>query len=869
MAEDNRDRPGEPVTRVVAEFLEGATGTDGQPPSLPSEKIGPYTIVSEIGRGGMGCVLEAVQEEPLRRRVAIKLILAGIDTEDVMRRFESERRALALMSHPNVARVYDAGSTDEGRPYFAMELVEGEPITSYCDDLVLPVSRRLELFLQVCAGVHHAHQKGVIHRDLKPGNVLVTSVDGEPVPKIIDFGVAKAVHDETEAAGGQTRLGQWVGTPAFMSPEQITDSANVDVRSDVYSLGVLLYLLLAGALPFEPASTGDSSGELLRYRVLTEDPPRPSERFNQLRDEAASVAARRGSDPRRLLRSLRGDLDWVAMKALSRNLAQRYQSVSELAADVRRHLRHEPVSAGPPAVSYRVGRFLRRHAVASVAAGAVAVALVGGLAGTVVGLVQARAAEETARREAETSRRVADLLASIFSVADPAEGNGNTVTAREILDRGAARVETELAGEPAVRARLEAVLTRVYHNLGLYDQAVSHMQRAIEARRAVDGAADRGVAFLLLDLAWMQRQQGDLEAGRATMDEALDVIGEHHVDDLQLHAGALFVSGVLERDLGRLESARRSLEEALSIREQEYGPEDLRVAWTLLQLGWTHFLADETQLSLRRYERALELMERLTGPDSYESTTCRSELATVLGAAGEVDRARALYAEIIEHQERTLGPHHPILAATVNNLGTLLWFAGEVEEAGRCFERTLEIRRAGLGPRHPDVAVALMNVAVFYASTGRWHESRPMYEEAAAIQTEIYGPDHPNVARTFLNLAGAEAHHGDRRVAEDHYERALGILRRCDAVDSSRVSYDLACYWAAMGDRQRALEFARRAVDQGFGPLGFAPGLHLLDGDPEFEALRSAAGTPSEGSRTEPAGPQAEGSSRPVEDDAA
>ena len=427
-------------------FHDEATGSGSELPTplhpatiLPDtpEQIGRYRILQKIGSGGMGEVFEAQQDKPLRRRVALKIIKWGMDTEQVVARFESERQALALMDHPNVARVFDAGATDEGRPFFATEFVKGVPITEYCDTRRLNPRSRLELFIQVCRGAQHAHQRGIIHRDLKPTNILVTDVDGEPTAKIIDFGVAKAISQRITEQTVFTELGQWIGTPEYMSPEQAgMRGFDIDTRTDVYSLGVLLYELLVGVQTFEVNELRSSGFDEMRRKIREQDPPRPSTRVSTGAKASSSEAAdRRQTDPPSLARMLRGDLDWIVMKALEKDRNRRYESPADFATDVERHLRDEPVLASPPSVSYRAGKFVRRYRAAVIAGGLILVSLVSGLAVATVGMVRAQRAERLANAQVE-------LLVGMFDSLDPmrdtlesgtTRSGGSTANSCEVL----------------------------------------------------------------------------------------------------------------------------------------------------------------------------------------------------------------------------------------------------------------------------------------------------------------------------------------------------------------------------------------------------------------------------------------------------
>ena len=465
-------------------------------------QIGPYRILERVGDGGMGVVYRAEQQEPIRRQVALKLIKLGMDTKSVVARFESERQALALMNHPNIAGVLDAGASERGRLYFVMEYVPGVPITEYCDTNRLGTRDRLELFMQVCEGVQHAHQKGIIHRDIKPSNVLVAVCDGKAVPKIIDFGVSKAVGQRLSERTVYTELGQPIGTPEYMSPEQAEMSGlDVDTRTDVYSLGMLLYELLVGTLPFDPTEFRQSGYDEIRRRIREDEPSRPSRRVSAIGAASTEHAERRRTDPTGLRRQLRGDLDWIVMKALEKDRTRRYASPSELAADIRRHLDDEPVLAGPPGAAYRVGKFVRRHRLGV----AFATTLLGLLiAFAVVMAVQtARVSRERDRAnlEADTAHQVTDFLIGLFKVSDPREARGETITAREVLDRGARRVRGELSGQPLVQARLMEAIGIVYMYLGLFDEADTLSRQSLAIREDILGEEHVEVATIMSNLA--------------------------------------------------------------------------------------------------------------------------------------------------------------------------------------------------------------------------------------------------------------------------------------------------------------------------------------------------------------------------------
>ena len=427
------------------------------------DRIGPYEILGVLGRGGMGVVYHAAQHEPLHREVALKTVAEGLDAEKILQRFDAERQVLARMNHPSIANVYDAGFTEDGIPYFAMEYVNGPSLIEYCDSRGLEIEERIKLFSQACEAVFHAHQKGILHRDLKPSNILVAEVDGVPLCKLIDFGIAKAIEASDEDRAQLTHAEEIVGTLAYLSPEQIEGNADIDVRTDVYSLGLVLYELLVGTLPHEPESYRNWVAVAASQ---TEDPPTLSKRLLTLDDVLAAVAEARSTTPSDLRKQLSGEPAWIVAKALERERDRRYETPLALAEDLERHLRNEPVAAGPPSAAYRARKFIRRHRAGVMGAAAVAVALVGGIISTSVGLVRAREAEARAQEEAATANQVSDFMVGLFQAGNPGGQEGNQVSAREILDRGVEEIETGLRGQPAIQGRLLLTMGRAYSGLG-------------------------------------------------------------------------------------------------------------------------------------------------------------------------------------------------------------------------------------------------------------------------------------------------------------------------------------------------------------------------------------------------------------------
>ena len=498
------------VTRV--ESGNGFSATEG-----PGTVIDRYKLLQEIGEGGFGLVFMAEQREPVRRMVALKIVKAGMDTKEVIARFEAERQALALMDHPNIARVLDGGTTASGRPYFVMDLVKGTPITEFCDQNQLSMEARLRLFMQVCAGVQHAHQKGIIHRDLKPSNVLVTLEQGQPVPKVIDFGIAKAMGEKLTKRTLFTRFEQLIGTPAYMSPEQAEwGGVDIDTRSDIYSLGALLYELLTGTTPFEKETLAHAALDEVRRMIREADPPRPSTRLQGLGQRLNEIAQRRHAEPSLLARLVRGDLDWIAMKALDKDRTRRYETANALARDVERHLDGELVVACPPSKTYRARKFIRRHRLGIASVVGMAMALVAGLAAALYGLHKAR--EETAVAEA-----ISDFLRNgLLAQANPERGLDRELRLRDVVDRAAARIEGRFTNQPSVEAALRLTLGETYMSMAERQRAEAQLQRAVTLYTTGPAASARERLEAMRCLATVR---DDREMLRRTVEEAQSVLG--------------------------------------------------------------------------------------------------------------------------------------------------------------------------------------------------------------------------------------------------------------------------------------------------------------------------------------------------------
>jgi len=652
--------------------------TQAQPSATRAvEMIGPYRLLRRVGEGGMGEVWLAEQTHPVRRQVALKIIKAGMDTTQVVARFEAERQALAVMDHPAIARVFDAGATPEGRPYFVMEYVRGEGIASYCNKHKLSIPSRIDLFLQVCDGVQHAHQKGIIHRDLKPSNILVTVQDDRPVPKIIDFGVAKAITQHLTDRTLYTEQGVLIGTPEYMSPEQAEmTELDIDTRTDVYALGVVFYELLTGALPFDGKALREKGVEEIRRTIREVDPPRPSTRVTTL--AASSETNERTT--RELARDLRGDLDWITMCSLEKDRTRRYGSVSDLAADLRRHVEHLPVLASPPSTVYRARKFARRHRAGVLVAATLASLLV---AFAVTMTVQARRITrewERANREAQAAKEITEFLVGLFSVSDPSQAKGNTVTAREILDQGAQRIGA-LSSQPPLQARLQRTLGGVYTSLGLYALADPLLERALETERRVLGLDSRetmDTLFAVGELRYYELRFGEAEAAyREAAQRRRAVLGADARDTLE--ADMAVASACMQQN--RFDEAERLFRPALERQQRVLGDDDSLTLNTLNEMSVLYFRQGRYAEGMPFIERAWRLHLKLFGENAPRTLISQGNLADTLAKLKRYDEAEQLFRTAITGQERVLGRQHPTTRRTVAKLVVMYEAWGKSEKA--------------------------------------------------------------------------------------------------------------------------------------------------------------------------------------------
>jgi eukaryotic-like serine/threonine-protein kinase len=744
--------------------------------------IGHYKLVEKIGEGGMGTVYRALQERPVRREVALKIIKLGMDTDQVIARFEAERQALALMDHQNIAKVLDAAATDTGRPYFVMDLVVGVPITVFCDRNHLSVRERIELFIPVCLAIQHAHQKGIIHRDVKPSNVLVALADGRPVPKVIDFGVAKAIDQQLTEKTMFTQYGVIVGTLEYMSPEQAGHGTlDVDTRSDVYSLGVLLYELLTGSTPLERSKLRQAAfAEVLR-RIREEEPPKPSTRLSNSRDALPSIGAQRQTDPARLTKLVKGELDWIVMKSLEKDRTRRYDSARDFARDLERYLSGDPVEAGPPRVGYKLRKLARKHAAVLATAGAFAGLLV--LAAALSSFLAVRAsraemkarqaaatadlarqaeaqvrqkaedernralnAEQMARDEgAKTKTVLAFFQDKVLAAARPKDqegGLGVNATIRAAVDAAESGIEKSFAGQPEVEMLIRDTLGESYWYLGEPDRAIRQFERALALRRQTKLGPDHpDMVASIANLAVVYRDAGRNSESIPLLEEVVAKMKSAHGPDHLDTLTSITNLAVAYRDAGRFSDAIPLLKQSLKAKEAKLGPDAPQTLMGRNTLALAYRDAGRIAEALPFQKETLELTERKLGRDQPTTLTAMNSLALIYQDAGRIAEAVPLFEEVLKRRHAALGADHPSTVNSTNNLAVAYRAAGRSAEALPLLEQTLKGRRARLGFEHPETLASMDSLAAAWLETGRTAEAESLWRDCLAIRERKFADD--------------------------------------------------------------------------------------------------------------------------------
>ncbi|MGO9468406.1 MAG: tetratricopeptide repeat protein [Isosphaeraceae bacterium] len=759
------------------------TAIGSAPPAITERagsRIGPYKLLQKLGDGGMGTVYMAEQETPVRRQVALKIIKPGMDSDLVVARFEAERQALALMDHENIARVFDAGTTDTGRPFFVMELVHGVPITDYCDQSRLTPPARLELFVSVCHAIQHAHQEGIIHRDIKPSNVLVTLYDGKPVPKVIDFGIAKAIEQRLIERTMFMQFGSIVGTPEYMSPEQAGLSAlGVDTRSDIYSLGVVLYELLTGTTPLEHEKLiGAAYDEIIR-RIRDEEPPMPSTRVSSLKSTLHGVSAHRRTEPQRLPRIYRGELDWIVMKALEKDRTRRYDTAGGFARDIQRYLAGDAVDASPPSATYRLRKFARKHRAALVGVMAFAALLFLGAVlssweairatqaeRSAVALAlratqakrharlerdramaaeaQAKAEEEKAHRSAAEARSVLDFFDNrVLAAARPQGqegGLGKDVTIRQAIDAAVARIAGAFPDQPAVEASIRAELRLTYHYLGEPALAIRQLERALELRAAKLGPDDPDTLTSQNNLASGYKAAGQWDRAIALFERTLAArrarLGPDHPDTLASQNNL----ALAYRDGGRWDQAIRLFEQTLAAQTARLGADHPFTLLTQSNLAPAYVAAGQTDRAIALLERTLKLRRARLGGDHPSTFSTQNNLALAYQAAGRLDRSITLFEQTLASLQVKLGKDHPRTLITEHDLALAYQEQGNLTQAESMLRDVAAGRARSLGAHNPVVAQSLIALGDNLLKERKWADAEPVLRQGLAI-LEAQRPD--------------------------------------------------------------------------------------------------------------------------------
>lgn len=782
--------------------------------ALAGQRLGPYRFVRKLGSGGMGDVWLAERaDDEYQQRVAIKLVRAGVFSAQIHSRLRMERQILASLQHPNIARLLDGGRASDGTPYLVLEYIDGEPIDVYCDRRRLRLDARIRLFQQICATVHYAHQNLVVHRDLKPNNILITQ-DG--TPKLLDFGIAKLL-DTRQAAGtlAVTHLGYRVMTPTHASPEQIRGDA-ITTASDIYVLGLLLYELLAGRKPFDFSGSTLSDMERL---VCEHEPTAPSALLAQTARSSPEliedIAACRLTNAARLQKELRGDLDNIVMMAMRTDAARRYGSAEQLATDLDRHLQGMPVIATSDTWTYRARKFIRRHALPVVAAAA-AIAMLAAFA-TITFVQSQRIARErdTATAERVRAEQVSSFLVELFELSDPSKSRGNQVTAREMLDIGARRVNIGLADQPETRATLLETIGRVYKSLGLYADSTALLENALAARTHVYGPKHLEVASAMTALGDTLLEHGEHARAQQLLDEGLamqrELVGEKAIET----APTLLSRAKLAQRRGQLDEAERLFKDSLDLYRLHNLEHTSAAASAANELANLHSYRGNFVEAERLYRTALDIDRNALGRDHPQVAMHLHNLAVMMHLQGELEKAEPLYAESTELLRRILGETHPETLDALNNFGRFLHRKGDLARAESVLAGTLSANRAARGEAHAYVGHDLVSLALVRIDKGEYDSAERDLQAALEIYRNALPPEHPYVASALANLGRIQLERGEARTAERTLREAIEMGLKFLPPDSAQIAAansSLGRALLAAGNADEALPLLRSSL---------------------------------------------------------
>jgi serine/threonine protein kinase len=743
------------------------TAVEPIPPEPPGwavpETVGPYRLVERIGSGGMGEVFLAEQEKPVRRRVAVKIVRAGLDTRQIITRFEAERQALALMDHPNIAKVFEAGATPDGRPYFAMEYVDGLPISDYCDGKSMSTTERLELFEVVCAAVQHAHHKGIIHRDIKSSNVLVSEQDGRPSPKVIDFGLAKATEQSLTERTLITEMNQFVGTPEYMSPEQAdAGPSDVDTRTDVYSLGVLLYVLLTGELPFGSAELRGATLDELRRIVRETDPPRPSTRIKTL-DGAA--------------RELEVDLDWIVMRALEKDPARRYQSPQAFAEDIRRHLENRPVEARPPSLGYRVRKYARRNRVATLVALIVLVAVSIGAAGLVAGFVTARRERDEAQRQTAIAQAVNQFVIEDMLNAANIEfpGGKRDLTVLDAVKAASGRIAERFEGQPEVEASVRRALASALVALGNDDEAEAHLRTAVTLLEQMGGDEDDAILTARNELIATLVNQARYDEAEPELEQILEIRSRVYGVENQETLAVMNNLAYVYDQQGRYDESEPIHVEVLETRRRVFGDDDRSTLVSMNNLAFVYYSLGRVPEALELWREHSRLAPGVYGEEHPETLNNAMSLGGVLVNQERYDEAVELLESKLAISERALGPDHDLTVAFLNWLGAAHRKRGDLQAAESVLKKAAAGFAHTLGPDHPQTSMSESLYGLVLVDMGRPDDAEPILAEAVQKLREQFPEGHAYLAMALSRQAKCF-------VARSRYQEAEAAFLEAHAV---------------------------------------------------------------------------------------